>query len=82
MNPVDKDKYISLLSDLRCQFNCFDEVEEPFYRALSDAIKVMNAEPCDDAISRKAAIAECNKEGAYGYISAEELAKLPSVKLR
>ena len=32
----------------------------------------------DDYISREAAIDEATQEGAYGYISAEELGKLPA----
>ena len=34
----------------------------------------------DDCISRQAAIDIATKEGAYGYISAQELAELPSVR--
>lgn len=33
----------------------------------------------DDTISRQAAIDECNKDGAYGYISAKELMQLPTI---
>lgn len=33
-----------------------------------------------DLISRQAAISEANRDGAYGYISAEELGKLPSAE--
>lgn len=36
---------IEILSELRAQFNCFDEVEEPCYRALSDAICALSAQP-------------------------------------
>ena len=36
---------IEILSELRAQFNCFDEVEEPVYRALTDAICVPSAQP-------------------------------------
>lgn len=32
---------IEILSVLRSQFNCFDEMEEPVYRALSDAISAL-----------------------------------------
>lgn len=33
-----------------------------------------------DLISRQAAIYEATRDGAYGYISAEELGKLPSAE--
>lgn len=57
---------IETLSKLRATFNCFDELEEPCYRALSDAIQALTAQPetheehtethvCD-CISRKGAI--------------------------
>ena len=32
---------ISLLSDIRSRYNCFDPDEEKYYRALSEAIKVL-----------------------------------------
>lgn len=32
-------------------------------------------------INADAAIAECNKDGAYGYISASELMELPTIDL-
>ena len=32
---------IEVLSKLRSQVNCFDEQEEPVYRALSDAIEAL-----------------------------------------
>ena len=35
---------IEILSELRAQFNCFDEAEEPCYRALSDAICALSAQ--------------------------------------
>lgn len=32
---------VEILSKLRCQFNCFDEKERPWYEALSRAIKAL-----------------------------------------
>lgn len=32
---------IETLSEIRCQYNCFDEREEPYYKALSMAIKAL-----------------------------------------
>lgn len=36
---------ISKLSDLRSQYNCFDESERNAYDTLSEAIKALSAEP-------------------------------------
>ena len=36
---------IEILSELRSNYNCFNEQEEPVYRALSDAIKALSAQP-------------------------------------
>ena len=33
---------VEILSDLRSQYNCFDEYEEPVYHALSEAIKALS----------------------------------------
>ena len=58
---------IEKLSNLRSQFNCFDENERDAYHTLSEAIKVLSErpEPCEDAVSRKDAIIQLshNKNG-------------------
>ena len=36
---------ISILSEIRSSYNCFDEKEEPYYRALSEAIRLVSAQP-------------------------------------
>lgn len=36
---------ISRLSEIRSNYNCFDEKEEPYYRALSEAIQLVSAQP-------------------------------------
>jgi len=36
---MTKDEVIETLSDLRAKYNCFDEKEEPYYKALCIAIK-------------------------------------------
>ena len=36
------DDLISKLSEIRSEYNCFDENEEPYYRALSEAIKFLS----------------------------------------
>lgn len=45
---------IEKLSNLRSQFNCFNENEREVYHTLSEAIKVISdrPEPCEDAVSR------------------------------
>lgn len=35
---------ISRLSEIRSNYNCFDEKEEPYYRALSEAIQLVSAQ--------------------------------------
>ena len=39
------DDLISRLSEMRSDYNCFDENEEPYYRALSEAIQLASAQP-------------------------------------
>lgn len=45
---------ISRLSELRCQYNCFDENERDSYHTLSEAINALSND--GDTISRQAAI--------------------------
>ena len=50
---------ISRLSELRCQYNCFDENERDAYHTLSEAIKALSDVPdtnVGDMISRREAI--------------------------
>jgi len=54
------DDLISKLSEIRSEYNCFDEDEEPYYRALSDVIKILSRLEDGDAISRQQAIDEFN----------------------
>lgn len=54
-------------------------------RAIDMAIEALSAEvrtqmSLADCISRQDAIAIATQEGAYGYISAEELAEMPSAE--
>lgn len=52
---------ISTLSELRSQYNLFDEVERKYYEALSKAIKSLKGverEPCEDVIGRAEAMTE------------------------
>lgn len=44
------DDLISRLSELRCQYNCFDENERDAYHTLSEAIKAISAQSgrCED----------------------------------
>lgn len=36
---------IRRLSEIRSNYNCFDENEEPYYRALSEAIQFITNQP-------------------------------------
>lgn len=36
---------ISILSDMRSRYNCFDPEDEEYYRGLSEAIKALSAQP-------------------------------------
>ena len=50
------DDLISKLSEIRSEYNCFDEDGEPQYRALSEAIRILSQLADGDTISRQAAI--------------------------
>ena len=50
------DDLISKLSEIRSDYNCFSADEEPYYRALSEAIKILSQLADGDTISRQAAI--------------------------
>lgn len=54
------DDLVSKLSEIRSKYNCFDEDEGPYYRALSDVIKILSRLADGDAISRQQAIDEFN----------------------
>lgn len=38
----DSKDLISRLSEIRSQYNCFNKSEEPYYRALSEVIKMLS----------------------------------------
>ena len=38
------DDLISRLSEIRSEYNCFDENEKSYYRALSEVIKILSAQ--------------------------------------
>ena len=76
---------IEKLSDLRSQFNCFDENERGAYHVLSEAIKVLSErpKPREDAVSRKdvLALAESGRlisNGNYKSVC-KAIMELPSV---
>lgn len=56
---------ISRLSEIRSNYNCFDETEEPYYRALSEAIQLASVQPeiirCKDC--KYYEIAQIKKDG-------------------
>ena len=45
MTKDERWKHIEILSDLRAKYSCFDDSEEPYYRALSAGIKALKQEP-------------------------------------
>ena len=54
-------KSIKLLSELRAKYSCFDEKEEPYYRALSFAIASIREKM--DADNEEQALEESKAEG-------------------
>ena len=54
---------IEKLSNLRSQFNCFDENEHEAYHTLSEAIKVLSERPesCEDAVNRQRLLNDLKK---------------------
>lgn len=61
---------ISKLSELRSQYNCFDEHERDAYHTLSEAIKVLSErpEPCEDTVSRTDVFNAVRGEERGGYV--------------
>ncbi len=76
------DDLISKLSEIRSNYNCFDEDEEPYYRALSESIRILSQLADGDTISRQAAIdaldeqiEQCNKAlGSFDISPKDEYA--------
>ena len=55
------------------------EQDTDLIEALEMAIEALSAEPCEDAISRDYLLSVAYTDGAYGYVSAHDIAKAPSV---
>ena len=74
---------IEKLSDLRSQFNCFDENERDAYNTLSEAIKVVSERPnpCEDAVSRKDVETEIANLLKRVFVEYEDIAKKATAKL-
>lgn len=53
---------ISKLSEIRSEYNCFNQDEEPYYRALSEVISILSIRADGDTISRQAAIDAVDSE--------------------
>lgn len=72
---MESNDLISKLSEIRSEYNCFDEDEEPYYRTLSEAIKILSQHVDEDTISRQAALnALCTPYGIlYPIRTIEEL---------
>jgi len=59
-----------------------DEAYKSMIEALEmgiKAIKALEQEPCEDAVSRQYLIDIATEDGAYDYVSAQEIANAPSV---
>ena len=58
---ADGKELIDLISEIRSQYNCFDNADQKYYEALSLVLRILrhmpSEQPCDDAVSRAAAIA-------------------------
>ena len=52
---------ISILSELRSWYNCFNEAKEPYYHALSEAIEVLSGQADGDTISRQVVVDTVHK---------------------
>lgn len=90
------DDLISRLSEIRSKYNCFDENEEPYYRALSETIRVLSQRADGDTISRAEAIEVLNKlardnftlKDAFAFYlgalhdASDEIKALPSAERR
>ena len=83
------DDLISKLSEIRSDYNCFDEDEEPQYRALSEAIRILSQLADGDTISRQAAIdlfpndaLEWDTKGGYiaPHLARRMIEELPSAQ--
>lgn len=75
---------IEKLSNLRSQFNCFNENERDAYHTLSEAIKALSEQPdpCEDAVSRREvidAIGEVHPLDYNAQAIKSKIEKLPSV---
>ena len=61
------DDLISKLSEIRSEYNCFSADEEPYYRALSEAIRILSQRVDGNTISRQAAIDAIAKQMPKSY---------------
>lgn len=57
---AEGNELIDLISEIRSQYNCFDDADQKYYEALSMVLRMLrhlpSEQPCGDAISRQAAI--------------------------
>ena len=67
------DDLISKLSEIRSEYNCFNQDEEPYYRALSEVISILSRRADGDTISRQAVISELNKYVDYSDDGEQEI---------
>lgn len=74
---------ISKLSKIRSEYNYFDVNEEPYYRALSEAIKILSQRADGDTISRQEALKSPVKMVSEGldWIPVYHIKQLPTAQL-
>jgi hypothetical protein len=72
---ADGKELIALISEIRSQYNCFDNADQKYYEALSLVLRILrhlpSEQPCDDAVSRAAAI-NAVKKNTFRLTFAEE----------
>ena len=60
---------ISKLSEMRSNYNCFDETEEPYYRALSEAIQLASAQQQYEPVTAEDFAKTMSENSLYGYMA-------------
>ena len=53
---ADGKELIALISEIRSQYNCFDNADQKYYEALSLVLRILSLpseQPCEDAVSRQ-----------------------------
>ena len=62
LTEEEKWKHISKLSEIRSKYSCFEDNEEPYYRALSEGIKALKTIPSAEPRTGHWILQSSNKE--------------------